>query len=226
MICVSIGETTVEGCLRVLEGCSFAEIRMDRMDLTQEDVGRIFSSGKSLIATCRPGTVSEKVRAALLVAAIEAGASYVDAELDSSEGFKHGIIEKARAKGCAVIISHHDYEKTPAREDLLGIISASFHAGADIAKVACKVRSERDNARLLGLLDSDQDIVVIGMGKKGRITRIMAPFLGSPFTYAASARGKETAEGQIDVRTMKKYLESLGENGIKGEADLAGTMRV
>jgi 3-dehydroquinate dehydratase-1 len=216
MICVSISEDTVESCLEVLDGCSFAEIRMDRMSPSREDVERIFSSGKNLIATYRPGTIREEDRATFLLAAVEAGASYVDVELDSSEDLRKRVVEKARAKGCAVIVSHHDYDRTPGRETLIGTVSACFQAGADIAKVACNVRSERDNARLLGLLDSDQDVVVIGMGRKGRITRILAPLLGSPFTYAASARGKETAEGQIDAWTMKRYLEFLAENGVKG----------
>jgi 3-dehydroquinate dehydratase I len=209
MICVSIGEGSVEDCLAVLEGCSFAEIRMDRMGFTEEDTARVFSSDKSLIATCRPGTMSDSQRAAMLLAAVEAGASYVDVELDSPEEFRREIIEKARPKGCAVIVSYHNYEKTPDRAELLGVVLACFRAGANIAKIACKVRSERDSARLLGLLDTEQDVVVIGMGEKGMITRIIAPLLGSPFAYAASARGKETAPGQIDVKTLRKYMDSL-----------------
>ncbi|MBA4417832.1 MAG: hypothetical protein C0392_07970 [Syntrophus sp. (in: bacteria)] len=215
MICVSIGESSIEGCLEALKGLSFAEIRMDRIDhCTEEDARRIFSTGGTLIATCRPGALTEKGRAELLVAAIEGGASYVDIELDSGEVFKHEIIEKARSRGCRIIVSFHDYDKTPKREELLGTIAACFDTGADVAKIACRVHSEKDNARLLGLLDSDQDILVIGMGEKGRVTRIMAPILGSPFTYATLAYGKETAEGQIEEKTLRRYLDSLREKGV------------
>jgi 3-dehydroquinate dehydratase I len=221
MICVSIGESSVEKCLEALKGLSFAEIRMDRMhDCTEEDARVMFSTGGTLIATCRPGVLNEKVRAGLLGSAIEAGASYVDIEFDSGEAFKKEIIEKARSRGCGVIVSFHDYDKTPNREELPGIVAACFNAGADVAKIACRVHSEKDNERLLGLLDSDQDIVVIGMGEKGRVTRIMAPILGSPFTYATLAYGKETAEGQIEAKTLRKYLDSLREKGVGSEMDL------
>ena len=84
-----------------------------------------------------------------------------------------------------------------------------FEAGADIAKIACKVKSNGDNARLLSLLDSKKEIIVIGMGRKGRITRITAPLLGSPITFAALEKGKETAEGQMTLDKMKELYEMV-----------------
>lgn len=227
MICVSIAESTAGECLKALAGLAFAEIRMDRMQLTVNDVRDIFSAGIDLIATCRPGAFSEDERKQLLIAAIEAGGAYVDIEVESDESFKREIIEKARSRSCAVIISFHDYERTPESEELLGIVSRCFESGGDIAKIACRVNSERDNARLMGLLDSDGgDIIVIGMGEKGRITRIVAPLLGSPFTYAASARGKETADGQLDRETLEKYLELLSENGSEESMDIIRMMEI
>lgn len=220
MICVSIAERSAGACLKALAGLAFAEIRMDRMNLTVDDVRDVFSAGMDLIATCRPGAFSEDERKRLLVAAIEAGAAYVDIEADSDGSFKREIIEKARSRSCAVIVSFHDYEGTPEREDLLRIVSLCFESGGDIAKIACTVHSERDNARLLGLLDSGRDIIVIGMGEKGRITRIVAPLLGSPFTYAAPARGRETADGQLDRETLEKYLKLLSEKGFREMMDI------
>jgi 3-dehydroquinate dehydratase-1 len=74
------------------------------------------------------------------------------------------------------------------------------------------VHSARDNARLLGLLDSHSKIVVVGMGEKGRITRITAPLLGSPFAFASLSKGKETATGQIDKKTLETLLHNLAES--------------
>lgn len=218
MICVSIAERSAGECLKALAGLTFAEIRMDRIQLLAiKDVHDIFSAGKELIATCRPCAFSEDERKRLLIAAIEAGASYVDIEADSDESFKREVIERAQSRSCRVIVSFHDYEKTPGREELLRIVSLCFESGGDIAKIACKVNSERDSARLLGLLDSGRDIIVIGMGEKGRITRIVAPLLGSPFTYAAPVRGRETAEGQLDRETMERYLQMLSGSGFGGK---------
>ena len=111
-------------------------------------------------------------------------------------------------------MSHHDYERTPERPALEACVSACFEAGADIAKIACTVRSDRENARLLALLDTDREIVVVGMGEKGKLTRILAPLLGSPFTYASLSQGKETADGQIDKETLRGTAEnSNGKTG-------------
>ena len=80
------------------------------------------------------------------------------------------------------------------------------------------VHSSRDNARLLGLLDDSKKIVVIGMGDKGRITRIAAPLLGSPFTFASLSKGKETAPGQIDKEKLEALLRNIAESQVEVEA--------
>jgi 3-dehydroquinate dehydratase-1 len=69
----------------------------------------------------------------------------------------------------------------------------------------------RDNARLLGLLDLGVPLVVVGMGRLGRLTRIAAPLLGSLFTYASLGAGRETADGQLDAASLERILLELGE---------------
>ena len=85
-------------------------------------------------------------------------------------------------------------------------VAACFDAGADIAKIACKSHAEPDNARLLGLLDDPRQIVIVAMGAKGRITRALAPLLGSPFTFAS---GRRAGRPQRDKWTRKRYPGSL-----------------
>lgn len=209
MICVSIGNVTFEQCLAELKGTDFAEIRLDTMTLSVNEVRAIFGRSKRLIATCRPSRVNDEKRKKLLSEAVSAGAAYVDIELRADESFRKDLIALARDRGCRVILSHHDFEKTPLRTDLEAIVNDGFQYGADIVKIACRVRSSADNARLLGLLDGGRPLIVLGLGPLGKITRIAAPLLGSPFTYACPAAGKETADGQIEVKTMRKILRSL-----------------
>ena len=87
---------------------------------------------------------------------------------------------------------------------LLEIINRCFNSGADIAKIVCKVNSSKDNARLLGLLDSEKKLAVIGMGEKGKITRCLSPLLRGVFTFASISKGKETAQGQIAFSEMNE----------------------
>lgn len=209
MICVSLAEPSVAACLAALKGLDFAEIRMDMMKLMLEEIPRLFSGNRVLIATCRPGGRSDEERKRLLMRAIASGATFVDVEIESETAYREEIVAKARSCGCRVIVSHHDYERTPERPALEACVSACFEAGADIAKIACMVRSDRENARLLALLDTDREIVVVGMGERGRVTRILAPLLGSPFTYASLSQGKETADGQIDRETLQELLRTV-----------------
>jgi len=210
MICVSISNCSVQDCLAAVGKEKFAEVRLETISgLKQEDVREIFSRKAKLIATCRPGSIGKEGRKKLLLAAIGAGAAYVDVEVDAADDYKREIVPKARAKGCKVIVSFHDYDKTPLREELQQIVKWCFESGADIAKIACKANSEKDCARLLGLLDCEGKLIAIGMGDKGMITRVVAPLLGSPFTYASVSDGKETAKGQMTAEKTRKLMEEV-----------------
>ncbi|MHB8095155.1 MAG: type I 3-dehydroquinate dehydratase [Candidatus Aminicenantales bacterium] len=207
MICISIGEASVEDCLLAIGGAECAEIRLDLLAAGPEAVERIFASHPRLIATCRPGSLAEESRAELLIRAIDSGAAYVDVELEWEGPVRDRVVDRARAAGCRVIVSFHDHETTPESAGLRKIIERSFDRGADAVKVACRVRSDRENARLLGLLDDSRPLIVIGMGDRGRITRIAAPLLGSLWTYAAAFPGKETADGQRDAASLARLLK-------------------
>ena len=92
-----------------------------------------------------------------------------------------------------MIVSHHDSEERRRERSSKPIVDRCFRSGADIAKIACRVRSLRDNARLLGLLDDATAMVVVGLGKRGRMTRVAGPLAGGLFTFASRAKGRETA---------------------------------
>jgi 3-dehydroquinate dehydratase I len=211
MICVSLAEPTVAACLGALEGLELAEVRLDKMRIGPAGVKAIFSRHPRLIATCRPGAVPEARRRRLLLAAIEAGAAFVDVEAEAGPRLRDRLVSAARSRNCRVIVSHHDFRRTPPRPELEAVVRRAFEAGADIAKVACRVREIRDNARLLGLLDLGVPLVVVGMGRLGRLTRIAAPLLGSLFTYASLGAGRETADGQLDAASLERILLELGE---------------
>jgi 3-dehydroquinate dehydratase-1 len=209
MICISIAEPTPQKCLAVLEGIRFAEVRLDRMRTDEEGVRRIFSSHSRLIATYRPGRISDAKRLALLRAAVAAGAAYVDIEVEARTVYKRALVREAGSAGCRVIVSHHDLERTPPRRELEAVIDRCFASGADIAKIACRVRSGRDNARLLGLLDDGRALVVVGLGKMGTLTRIVAPLLGGCFSFASRADGRETAEGQVPHDVLARLIRTV-----------------
>lgn len=209
MICVSLAEKTFKDCMKALEGVEFAEIRMDKMDVTAEEVNTLFSSHSKLIATCRSGFQSKDESLELLLTAVRAGAVYIDIEMESDEDFKKPITKEAKKTGCRLIISYHNFERTPDKQELNRIVQSCFNAEADLVKVACKVQNNMENVRLLSLLEDERPIIVIGLGEEGKKTRFMAPLLGSPFTYASLSKGRETAEGQLDRETLEHILNTL-----------------
>jgi len=209
VICVSVREKSLKATMRALRGLEFAEVRLDGFFPTAADAAEIFSSHPCLIATLRPGSLPEPERNEVLLAAVAAGAAYLDIELESSPAFREPLIRAARGRGCRVIVSHHDFRGTPGPEELASLVEGCFSAGADLAKIACLVNAPAEAARLLGLLDDPRMIVPVGMGEPGRITRVAAPLLGAPFTFASPAVGRETAEGQFEASRLKKILSEI-----------------
>lgn len=208
-ICVSLAGLSAREILIAIKGLRMAEIRLDGMKLEREDIKTIFSASVELIATCRPGNLNDRDRAELLIGAIDSGASYVDIEIGSKKRYRESIIKEAKKVGCKVILSYHNYEMTPSESKLKSIVDRCKDYGGDIVKIACRANSYSDSARLLGLLGRNGNIVVVGMGEKGRITRIVAPILGSPFTFASLSKGMETADGQIELGELKRMMEVL-----------------
>jgi 3-dehydroquinate dehydratase-1 len=49
------------------------------------------------------------------------------------------------------------------------------------------------------------------MGDAGKITRIAAPLLGAPFTYASAEDTKKTAPGQIKADKIDAIIKMIKE---------------
>jgi shikimate dehydrogenase/3-dehydroquinate dehydratase type I len=165
----------------------------------------------------------ERQRIAVLKEAVILGADYIDVELDTPEYLRRelaSLIEET-GKRTKLIVSHHDYQRTPSVEALKKVFHRCVQAGAGIVKIVTFARRPEDNLRILNLVsyasDRSQEIIAFCMGDQGRISRVMAPFLGSCLNFASLARGAESAPGQFTVSEMKKIMKlasgaCLGEN--------------
>jgi 3-dehydroquinate dehydratase I len=209
MICVALSETDFDKCFELTNKFELSEIRIDLTGFNKKQVEKLFSSGKKLIATCRPGKINEKERLEILLKAIFSGATYVDVEYETEYGFKQEIIAAALKKKCSVIISYHNFESTPTHDQLKIIVNQAFDSGADVAKIACMVNKPEDNASLLSVYEPGKRIVSIGMGELGKISRIAAPFLGAEFTFASATDEFVTAPGQISYHKLRTVIELL-----------------
>ena len=210
MICVAISEPDISKCLRTLDKVEMAEIRLDLTGFTTREITRVFSHPTTTIATCRPGTAGDKKQLAKLKAAMQAGARYVDIEIDAGIKQVEEVKAFAHKCKCTLIVSYHNFNETPGLRELNRIADTCFESGADVAKIATMVKSNTDNAKILSLYSIQRPLVALGMGPMGKITRIMAPFLGAEFTFASMDDGEPTAPGQISYSILKGLLNRIG----------------
>ncbi|UCH13377.1 MAG: type I 3-dehydroquinate dehydratase [Bacteroidales bacterium] len=213
MICVAISDKNIDNCLATLKNVEMAEIRLDLTEFNLDEIKKVFSLQKKLIATHRPDKHTEEERMKNLKAAIKAGAKYLDLEYESNEIYRKEMISYAHSNNCDVVISYHNYENTPDLEVLKIILKNSFEFGADIAKIVATAITNIDNAKILSLYNYPGRIIAFCMGNMGKITRIIAPFMGAEFTYAAMDEGEATAAGQIKYSNIKNIIQNI-ENSI------------
>ena len=209
MICVAISDTNIDTCLDTLKQVELAEIRLDMTHFDDNAIKKVFGISTPAVATCRPDKIGADEQYRQLKLAIESGARYVDIEIEADDNQRNRIIEVAKKHQCEIIISYHNFEKTPEQEELESIIEICYNLGADVAKIAVQVNSHEENARVLALYGKERRLVAIGMGELGITTRVMAPLLGAEFTFAAMDSGLTTAPGQIPYSVMKKAIEKL-----------------
>ncbi len=135
-------------------------------------------------------------------------ADIVDIELSSR--IKEQVISLTKEKGKLSLISYHDFEKTPSGEEIQKIIDEGKAAGGDIIKYAFKTNSHEDVSRILCITDKNREknLVAIGMGELGKITRVAGFIFGSLITYTFV--GKSFAPGQIELEKLLEELKFYG----------------
>ena len=208
MVCVSLQNKTCEEILALLSRVEMAEIRLDRCELTEDEVEEVFSSDTPTIATCRiGGEVSVDKARRMLTAAIKAGAPLVDLEIEAPKSLATTLRTLAREYGTRYIRSWHDFEGTPSLEALKAMVEKCLYHGAEWVKIVTTAHSPEEAQRVLSLYDeslwTDADrrparggLVAFAMGEAGRASRLDCLRLGSPYTYAALTEAEATAAGQ------------------------------
>ena len=118
------------------------------------------------------------------------------------------LSQTARAAGKQVIVSYHDFVKTPSLRALQDVV---IEAGryASIVKVTTMITRPADVATLRELLKQDWSVplCVMGMGEQGTETRVLFPTLGSCLTYGYL--DESAAPGQIAAPELVRRLGEL-----------------
>jgi 3-dehydroquinate dehydratase I len=160
------------------------------------------------------GNETERIKIIKNLLSLKGGPDAVDVELSTDSNERDGIVEIARIHGRTVIISSHDFSKTPSFKEMKITLEKAFMAGADIAKLAVMPHSMRNILDLLEVTldakEAGRAVCTIAMGNLGKHTRLIAPFYGSVLTYASVESKMSAAPGQLPVDELKKVMELLG----------------
>jgi 3-dehydroquinate dehydratase-1 len=154
------------------------------------------------------------------------GAGLVDIELRQARPMGM-VIRQAKEAGVGVILSHHDFRRTPGLKKLRELARRAGESGADIFKVATMTRKAVDLAILIEFLADEKRgirLAVMGMGPYGKISRLALARAGSCLNYGYL--GTPNATGQWPVALLKARIAELREDqGAAGAAGLAGVAR-
>ena len=150
-----------------------------------------------------------------LIAIEERLADMIDIELFIGESIVTDIVSAAHKNGMPVVISNHDFKKTPPKAELVSRMHQAEALGGDILKIAVMPQNIQDVLELLGATEqmsreSDCPIVTMSMGSKGLISRLSGEVFGSAMTFGTI--GLASAPGQIEIDALHYVLDLLHKN--------------
>jgi len=225
MICLSLSHKTPEGLLKLIQYFgNKADILEIRVDLLSEPSkldfqSMLFPGHPPVVITNRMKKEGggfkgdEKQRIEILEKAAEAGADFIDIEFATSQDLRASLVSRAKSLGCKVIMSFHDFEKTPDETTLLGLFSSMASAGADVVKIVTMARDQLDFFNFRPVFQESRGsgvpVIAFCMGEKGGFSRVVSPLLGGFLTFAAPDSSSQTAPGQIPLEKMRRLLAML-----------------
>lgn len=232
-ICIPLTGVTrdqlVEECEQLkLLSCDLVEWRADFfegvddvpsvVDLVKEINRRL--AGLPLIFTLRSASeggcrdISVSLYTALNEAVMATGlVDAVDVELLMDESLIRHLVGIAREKKVAVIISNHDFEKTPAKEVMVARLLEADRLGGDILKLAVMPACRAD---VLALMDATRTVredhglgplITMAMGGLGVVSRLSGEIFGSDVTFGSA--GKASAPGQLPADELYRIVHLI-----------------
>lgn len=136
----------------------------------------------------------------------------IDVELTRVEFLGRSFIATLKESGVKIVMSSHDFEKTPDDATLVFKINVMNQFGADIGKIATMPQQLQDVLRIMGIVTKARGfnqlpLAVMAMGDLGKVTRVSGEITGSVFTFGSLDQA--SAPGQIPIVQLKEMLNVL-----------------
>lgn len=140
----------------------------------------------------------------------------IDVELFTGDEIVKEIVEYAHENEVKVVMSNHDFFKTPSKEEIVSRLCKMQDLGADLPKIAVMPQNTTDVLTLLCATDemvtkfAKTPIITMSMAGLGVISRLAGETFGSALTFGAAKEA--SAPGQVAVDKLSKILEVLHES--------------
>lgn len=133
-------------------------------------------------------------------------------DIDANNPELERLVREAKRKRIKTLISYHEFDRMPDRNEIAEQYLKMEKRGGDILKIACFAANEVDTYAVLegaaaySQLKAAKDIVAIAMGEEGQVSRICAGDFGSVISWACGIT--PTAPGQFNARQLAKYMDN------------------
>ncbi|EPF6153791.1 type I 3-dehydroquinate dehydratase [Acinetobacter baumannii] len=137
---------------------------------------------------------------------------WLDVEMFRDQKVVSEIVQKAHQKKVLVVMSNHDFQKTPSQDEIEKRLLKQDQMGADILKIAVMPKSKQDvftlmNATLKVSQQTTKPLLTMSMGQLGTISRVAIANMGGSYSFGMI--GQASAPGQIDVTKLKQILQTV-----------------
>ena len=201
-----------------IDAWDFVEDRALSLEMIKEVRGIVGET--PVILTCRGDweggfkKVSDEAKFGIYAAAVQEGlVDFIDVELIYGEEKIKKVLATLEGTQTSLIVSFHDFKKTPSRDELVSILKQQIAAGAQVAKLAAMPQKEED---VLNVLSATLEvrrqfpcipIITMSMGPIGAVTRLVGGLFGSDLTFAVGSQS--SAPGQIPVAELRQCFSVI-----------------
>ncbi|EMI9484246.1 type I 3-dehydroquinate dehydratase [Acinetobacter baumannii] len=137
---------------------------------------------------------------------------WLDVEMFRDQKVVSEIVQQAHQKKVLVVMSNHDFQKTPSQDEIEKRLLKQDQMGADVLKIAVMPKSKQDvftlmNATLKVSQQTTKPLLTMSMGQLGTISRVATANMGGSYSFGMI--GQASAPGQIDVTKLKQILQTV-----------------
>ncbi len=167
-----------------------------------------------VIATCRRAAAGGQFQGSMeeqwqvLTAAVRAGCSWVDVEIESLRA--QSAARLRQLSPARLIVSYHDYRETPP---LLPLYRRLARFPAQTIKIVGTARNLKDNLKYRALLAASArrrpSLVAFAQGPRGMVSRLLSLRWKCPFTYASLQRAVAPGQLSVDVLRLVYRVEQI-----------------